>query len=240
MPTRLLLTLFMLLPSLAFADLSAENLQSLRTKGFSLCNHLLVYYNPNQNGADPRHAELYREALQQLQQTLAGNTDTELQAAANAMQQRVRELEQQPTADAQLYPRWINPLLQAHATFDNLAAARYANSLPESSKRLTLHTLSLNIDRLQLVYQTRIFGSLAVYVLQVDQNTVALLDGQIAQGFDTLAQQAPEHAAELAKLRRKYDYVRPRLLQHALSWVPSSAAYYLNQITDRLAQLDTL
>ncbi|MOA49751.1 hypothetical protein D3C78_1726710 [compost metagenome] len=42
---------------------------------------------------------------------------------------------------------------------------------------------------------------------------------------------------ELHKLKQKYDFIRPRLLQHDQKWVPGSAAYYLGQVGDGLARL---
>ncbi|MNY05459.1 hypothetical protein D3C86_1381820 [compost metagenome] len=77
-----------------------------------------------------------------------------------------------------------------------------------------------------------------MYVLDVDDDTVPQLDGQILQGFADLKAQWPERASELSKLKQSYDFVRPRLLQHDRAWVPGSAAYYLGQVTTRLAQLD--
>lgn len=237
MPTRLLFAL-LLLPNLAFANLNAERLQSIRSQAFSVCSNLLVHYNPNQNNSDPRHAERYHQALQQLQQLATLEQDPLLIQATSEMRQRIAELEQQPASDAALYPTWINPLLEAQARLDQQAATRYAASAPRGPGRQLLHRLTLDIERLQLLYQTRTFGSLAVYVLEVDENTFAQLDRQILQGFATLEQDWPQQATELSKLKRKYEFIRPRLLGHELGWVPGSAAYYLGQVSDGLGKLD--
>lgn len=238
MPIRLLFTLMLLLPGLASASLDAERLQTIRSQAFSTCSNLLVHYNPNQNDSDPRHAERYRQALHQLQQLVTLEQDPLLIQAASDMRQRIGELERQPASDAQLYPTWINPLLEAQARLDRQAGKRYAAIAPSEPSREVLHRLSLDIERLQLLYQTRTFGSLAVYVLEMDDNTFAQLDQQILQGFAALEHDWPQQAAELSKLKRKYDFIRPRLLSHELDWVPGGAAYYVGQVTDGLAKLD--
>lgn len=237
MPIRLLFTLVLLLPGLASASLDAERLHSIRSQAFSVCSNLLVHYNPNQNDSDPRHAEHYRQALHQLQQLVTQEQDPLLIQAASDMHQRVGELERQPASNAQLHPTWINPLLEAQARLDRQAATRYAAIAPGEPRREALHRLSLDIERLQLLYQTRTFGSLAVYVMAMDDNTFVQLDQQILEGFAALEQDWPQQATELSKLKRKYDFIRPRLLRHELGWVPGGAAYYLGQVTDGLAKL---
>ncbi|AYC32345.1 hypothetical protein D3880_08120 [Pseudomonas cavernae] len=239
MPIRSLCLLLLLLSAnLASASLPGARLQAIRSEAFSVCSNLLVYYNPNQDGSDPKHAERYRQDLQQLQQLLTEEQDPVLSTAAADMGRQIAELERQPASEAQLYPNWINPLLEAQTRLDQQAAKRYAAALPGEAQQLDLHRLSLNVERLLLLYETRTFGSLAVYVVSVDDNTFPQLDQQILQGFNELQRQWPQQVNELAKLKRKYDFIRPRLLQHDLDWVPSSAAYYLGQVTDGLAKLD--
>lgn len=237
MSPRLLVCLLVLVPTLALAAPNAERLQTIRSKAFSLCSNLLVHYNPNQDGSDPRYVERYRQDLAALQQLVTLEEDPGLLKAASDMRQRISELERQPASSAQLYPAWINPLLKAQASLDQQAAKRYASVAP-SEPRLALHELSLNIERLQLLYQARTFGGLVVYVVDGDDNTFAQLDQQIQQGFSALEQSWPQHAGELGKLKGKYDYVRPRLLKNENGWVAGSAAYYLSQVADGLATLD--
>jgi hypothetical protein len=236
---RLLLALMLLLPGLTSASLAAERLHSIRSQAFSVCSNLLVHYNPNQNDGDSRHTENYRKALQQLQQLVTQEQDPLLIEATSDIRKRIDELELQPTSNAYLYPMWINPILEAQARLDQQAAKRYGVTTPSDPRHQVLHRLSLDIARLQLLYQTRTFSSLAVYVMEMDDNTFPQLDQQIIQGFTTLEQNWQQHAAELSKLKRKYNFVRPRLLKHEQGWVPGSAAYYLGQVTAGLAQLDT-
>lgn len=237
MPTRLLFVL-LLLPNLALASLNAERLQAIRSLGFSVCSNLLVHYNPNQGDSEPRYAERYHQALQQLQQLVTLEQDPLLIQAASEMRQHINELERQPASDAALYPARINPLLEAQARLDQQAAKRYASVAPSEPNRQLLHHLTLNIERLQLLYQTRTFGSLAIYAVEVDDNTFPQLDQQILQGFAAIEHDRPQQAVELSKLKRKYEFIRPRLLKHELGWVPGSAAYYLGQVSDGLTKLD--
>ncbi|MDF3874555.1 hypothetical protein [Pseudomonas putida] len=154
------------------------------------------------------------------------------------MQERISELESQPASNSQLYPIWINPLLKAQAHFDQQVAARYAVLPAIQPQSKTLHRLSLDVARLLLLYETRTFRSLAVYIVEMDDHTFGQLDRQILQGFADLAGQWPQHTDELVRLKRKCDFIRPRLLQYDLGWVPGSAALYLGQIAEGLNRLD--
>ncbi|MCY1479593.1 hypothetical protein D9M68_130330 [compost metagenome] len=239
MPWRLSLILLCLLPTLACADLSARRLQDIRLQAFDLCSNLLAYYNPNQEAADPRHAERYRQDLLTLRGLLAGQGASSLELAVAEMGEQIDGLEVVPAGQDELYAGWIIPLLKAQARLDREAAERYAAAPPSDERLLVLHRLSLDIERLLLLYQTRAFSLLGMYVMVVDDDTVPQLDAGIVRGFAELTTQWPEHAAELAALKRNYDFIRPRLLQHSRDWVPGSAAYYLGRITSRLAQFDT-
>lgn len=238
MPVRLLLVLLLMLPGLASASLSAHQLQDLRLQAFAACSNLLAFYNPNQQAADPRHLERYRQGFAGVRQLLAGQGDSDLDAAQAEMHSWLAELERVPAGQTELYPDRIIPLLKAHARLDRRAAELYAAAPPAEQRQLALHRLSLDIERLLLLYQSRAFSLIGMYVLDVDDDTVPGLDGQILQGFADLKAQWPAHAAELARLKQNYDFIRPRLLQHDRGWVPGSAAYYLGQITTRLAEID--
>lgn len=239
MPWRLSLILLCLLPALACADLSARRLQDIRLQAFGLCSNLLAFYNPNQQAADPRYAERYRQDLLTLRGLLAGQGAASLELAVAEMGKQIDGLEAVPAGQDELYPGWIIPLLKAHARLDREAAEAYAASPPGDERLLTLHRLSLDIERLLLLYQTRAFSMLGMYVMVVDDDTVPQLDAGILQGFADLTVQWSEHSAELEALKHNYDFIRPRLLQHSRNWVPGSAAYYLGRITSRLAQFDT-
>lgn len=235
---RLLLVLLLMLPGLASASLAAQRLQDIRLQAFAACSNLLAFYNPNQDEADPRHLERYRQGFDGLQQLLAGQDDAALKEAAAEMRSVLEEIERVPAGQMELYPERIIPLMKAHARLEHRAAELYAAAPAAEPRQLTLHRLSLDIERLLLLYQSRAFSLIGMYVLDVDDDTVPQLDGQILQGFADLKAQWPERATELSKLKQSYDFVRPRLLQHDRAWVPGSAAYYLGQVTTRLAQLD--
>jgi hypothetical protein len=237
MPMRQLFFVLLLLPSMASASLDAERLQAIRSQAFSVCSNLLVHYNPNQDDHDPRYAERYRQDLLKLQQLVAQEEDPQLIQSVDSMRHSIDELERQPASNAQLYPAWINPLLKAQASLDKQAAKRYSSVAP-SELRLTLHSLTLNIERLQLLYQARTFGGLVVYAVDGDDNMFNQLDQQIVQGFTELGQSWPQHSIELSRLKSKYDFVRPSLLKNEKGWVPSGAAYYLGQVSDGLVSID--
>lgn len=229
--------LSVLLSSLALASPSAERLQAIRHQAFSASSNLLVYYNPNQKGSDPGYLERYQQDLRKLGELVALEQDGALSDVMRSMEQRITELQRQSASNAQLLPTWINPVLEVQARLDQEVANRYAAAQPADPVRVELHRLNLNIQRLQLLYQTRIFSSIAVYVMPVEERTFADLDQQIQQGFAEIERLGSVQLSQLGKLRQKYDFIRPRLLQHDQKWVPGSAAYYLGQVGDGLARL---
>ena len=96
MPWRLSLILLCLLPALACAELSAGRLQDIRLQAFGLCSNLLAFYNPNQQAADPRHAERYRQDLLTLRGLLAGQGAASLELAVVEMGEQIDGLEAVP------------------------------------------------------------------------------------------------------------------------------------------------
>ena len=196
----------------------------------------MLYYNPNQGTGDPRRVEGYRRGLAQLQRLVASGPVV-LQEAAGELQRLIERLESQPTSadQAMLRPAWINPILESQAALDRQAERLY-DELSDDPRR-SLHALQLDLARLLLLYQTRTFGSLGVYVIGISDDSFARLDQQIIAGFDDLRERDSSQASELQALRRRYEFIRPRLLQHNQDWVPESAFYYLDSIARRLDAL---
>lgn len=211
-----------------------DTLQQIRFQAFSVSSELLLYYNPNQDGGDPRHAAGYRQGLQRLQQ-LASDQPEVLQRDVSRLLQMVAALEAQPLAEIGLRPSWINPILEAQATLERNAAQ--LDGRQQGSAGQAIDVLQLDLARLLLLYETRTFGSLAVYVMDMDDDSFVRLDRQIMAGFEQLTIGSGEHREALDGLRRKYDFIRPRLLQHGQGWVPESAFYYLDGIGRRLESL---
>lgn len=228
-PKQALLAL-LLCPLLAFAQAPAENLQSIRYLAFSTASHLLLHYNASIGTADPRYAEKYRADLQQLHARLRQIPSPALQQAGEQLQARIAELERQGGKEAERYPIWINPILEAQASLDSVAQTLYRQSPPTDTTTLKLDSLTLNTQRLLLYYQTRAFGSLAVYIDELEQGAPENLDQAIEQDFAALHDALPAQAPELAKLQRNYHYIRRHVLQQAGEFVPDSVAFYLEQI----------
>ncbi|MFZ6044955.1 hypothetical protein ACFW0H_02380 [Pseudomonas sp. CR3202] len=231
------LTPLLLLSFFAQAEPLAENLQTIRYLAFSAGSHLLLHFNPNQIDNDPRYAERYHHDLKRIQQLVVMVGDPALEQLTDQLAREVAELESQPKSDAQLRPLWINPILQTQSTLDQIAQKRYMPLSPKGGSRLTIDRLSLDVQRLLLLYQTRTFGSLGVYIEELKEDAPETLDRRITEGFSELARTQSQSAGEIAKLSRMYEFVRPRLLKLELGAVPSGAAYYLAQIGDGLAQL---
>jgi hypothetical protein len=232
---RLILTLFILLPGLALADFSTQQLHSIRIHAFGVCSHLLAYYNPGQDANDERHAERYRTHQQALRALLANEPEGELSAEVARMEEQIAALEGLPPGQPGDYSLWLLPLLKAHARLDAVAAERYAAGPSAKPEMVTLNRLSLDVERLLLIYQTRAFSLLTVFVVELDENTIAQLDAEVLRGFADMHEQWPGRSDKLLQLQRQYDFIRPRLLAYTQGWVPGSAAYYLGKVSRELA-----
>lgn len=220
----------LLCPLLAIAQ-TRDDLQTIRYLAFSTSSHLLLYFNANAGTPDIRHADKYHAELQQLNALLAQSASAELQEAGTHFQARIAELEKQRDAAPQLYPIWINPVLEAQARLDGLTQKLTNDSNAEDVSTQQLERLTLNVQRLLLYYQTRSFGSLAVYIDELKQDAPQSLDSAIRQDLSALRSSLPGHSQVISGLERKYNYVRGHLLQQDSKLVPGSAAYYLERIS---------
>lgn len=232
---RLILILLLVLPNIAGAQLAPVQWYDIRIQAFSVCSHLLAYYNPNQEGVDLRHAEVYRERLGVLKQQVA--QEPELSRIVAQMTDSVDELETVPVQQPELHPEWLTLVLMAQAELDQQLAERAEAVAPPSSGIAVVQELKLDIERFLLLYQSRAFGLLGMYGMVVDEDTVKQLDAAILHGFDVLQAQRDEHEPELARLNSYYNFIRPHLLEQQRGWVPGSAAYYLRQTSEGLAHL---
>lgn len=232
---RLLFSLLLMLPNMAGAQLAPVQLYDIRIQAFSVCSHLLAYYNPNQDGVDLRHADAYRERLDVLKQQVG--RDPELALIVAQMADSMAELEAVPVEQPEQYPEWLTLVLMAQAQLDQQLAERAEAAAVSASDMTVLQELRLDIERVLLLYQSRAFGLLGMYVMVVDENTVTRLDANVLRGFGMLQEQRSEYGLELARLKGYYNFIRPHLLEQQRGWVPSSAAYYLRQASEGLAQL---
>ncbi|KFX71728.1 hypothetical protein TMS3_0107365 [Pseudomonas taeanensis MS-3] len=227
-------------PMFVSASESARDLQAIRSKAFDVCNSAMLHFNPNvdrrDGGRDPRHAEEYRQSLKQLRGLVDPVRDTRLAAPLEIMETLLAELERLPSSDEPRYSHWLNLILQAHADLDNRAAQLYA-AVPLSPAQESLDALSLNLARLDLLYQTRTFGALRFFLSDNSSDPFKALDIKIIDGFDKTEELWPNHSKVISTSRRNYYFVRRSLLEHGEDLVQESAAYYLGKITRTLNSL---
>lgn len=237
--TRALLFALLAWPMLTTASESARHLQAIRSEAFDVCNGVLLYFNPNidhRGGRNPHHAEEYRQSLERLGQLVGSVRDTQLATQVRKIQTLLAELERQPASVEWRYAHWLNPTLEAHADLDNRAADLYTNA-PKSPDQVSLDALSLDVARLNLLYQTRTFGGLRLFISDNSSEPFKELDGRIVEGFDAAEGAWPNSQDIISTNRRNYYFVRSSLLANGANWVQGSAAYYLGKITRSLNSL---
>ncbi len=217
----------------AWGNDHAHRIQQIRVHGFELVNSVLAFYNPNGEGMDYRFQQRYQEAQTRLAELMM--SQGEMRSAMQQVRETLVDLEENASKNPEyLYSRWVNPLLKAHAELDQLAAQQYERT-GLSAGLVRQHELNLNLCRLLLLYQTRTFGTLGVFVMAMDEGTFTRLDASIVTGFEELAESHPQSREALGRLATEYGFVRPRLMAHGEKWVPGIAAYYLGNISRDLA-----
>lgn len=220
----------------AMANDGGDQLQAVRVQGFAVVNNLMAYFNPQDGSMDPRYRDRYRVALGKLESLLADEGPK--REAFENMKSHISELERNARdTPGYLYPHWVNPMLRGHARLDSLAAEEY-QQLPREKTRELLHELNLEISRLLLIYETRTFGTLGVFVIAMEEDTITGLDQKIREGFERIGLREPVHAQALERLKDQYAFIRPRLLEHGKDWVPGITAYYMGNIAEALASLE--
>lgn len=216
-------------PLVAFAQDQRENLLAIRYLAFDASSHLLLNFNTSNGSADPLYADKYRADLQLMNDLLSQTPSPELRAEGQRFQGLILTLEQQREHE-HLYPIWINPILESQARIDSLAQHLSPTGEDPDGARQQLERLTLNSQRLLLYYQTRAFGSLAVYIDAIKKGAPQSLDQAIQRDFAALRATLPKQVDELAKLERKYNFIRRQVLQMQGEFVPDSVAYYLEKI----------
>lgn len=219
----------------AQANEQSNHFQHIRLQGFLLMNNVLAFYNPNGEGMDYRFQERYQQALVRLEEVVP--PEGKMREALAQIREKLTDLDSKASETPEyLYSHWVNPMLKAHAELDALAAAQYRQSSPPEALARR-HALNLDLSRLLLLYQTRTFGTLGVFVMVMEEDTFSRLDSSIESGFAELMAAHPELEEAVARLNSHYEFVRPRLMEHGKKWVPGITAYYMGNISRDLAGL---
>ncbi|WP_185831644.1 hypothetical protein, partial [Pseudomonas aeruginosa] len=178
-----------------------------------------------------------KQDLARLNQLLVDSENPELLEEGKKFQDQIAELERQPRSASNLYPKWVNPILEMQAHLDSeLQLLVSKQEVMVGADKKVACQLQLDVQRLLLYYQTQSFGSLAIYLDELKAGDPSAIDGRVLDAFGALRHSANPTATSLARLQAKYEFVRPHLLDKRLELVPSGAAYYLGQIGDVLGR----
>jgi hypothetical protein len=230
--------LLLILPCLALSpahaddQLTANQLHAIRSTAFTVCSNVLLYHSSDGYGGDVRNLEAYQVGMAWLGEQI----EPELVEPLRQMSEQIALLERNPSASRLLKPRWVTPLLQAQAQLDGRLAERYAQ-LDISSELRLLHEQSLDASRMLLLYQTRAFGSLAVYFMEVDDDISRRLDARFVERSQQLMTLMPGQAQDLTELGRHYQFIRSRLLVDSGNWLAAGVGFYLGRIVESLDRM---
>lgn len=190
------------------ASADARQLGELDSRSRLLCASAMLYFDPREKSPDPRtltavfhHLNTLQTDVQQL------GRPAELDAPVRAMQSLYSELEALPPAQRQRYPELIGRLLEQQR---QLAEAVKRMDAAESSEAL-FTAQSRALAELLLDYQLRHYPLPDRQAWLLPNERLAQLDRDIEQRFDQLQAQHAAQAADLAKIRKVYNFVRRQL-----------------------------
>lgn len=214
---------------------ASEISQTIRYQGLKVTSNLLLYFNPNVDHYErfaPAHAQRYQRSMNRLGTLVEQSGDRQLSDLYAQLHARLTRLEQ-AKAESLNHARWINAVLASQAALDLRAAE--LEVLSEDTFQQNATTLLLQLQQMNLLYQTRTFGSLQVFLQDLGDDPFITLDQRIVTSFEELSQLAsPEHQDIIEAARRDYTFIRRSLLVHGEDWVQGSVAYYLSRISQGL------
>jgi len=224
--------------SFACSAQGPEYWHAVRSDSLTFCSYLILSLNANQGEIDPAYADRYKHKLTELQVRLAAESDPQIDDSLKQISSSLTELQHHIRDDPAQFPTWLNRILAAQARLDSFAANRYDGVAPVDQNKLLIDELDLDLGRLLLIYQARMFGALNVSAVDNDSDPINHLDGRILSKFDQYAALAPDHSADLEKITRNYWFVRPRLLSQERNAIPSGVAFYIERVRSGLSGLE--
>lgn len=231
-------TLLFLIALPAWAEIGdGQRLHVIRSNGFLLASNLLVYFNNHDPAStfSPEARETYHASLGNLQKLIKEVPDNrELAGALQSLEYAIGQLEQQPEDTYELYARWINPVLRAHAELERAAAAAYSATNEADPATSSLHQQNIDIGRMLLLYETQAFTNLGIFAMDYHEGSFQEIDQRITSRQATLHELLPGSGDALDKIWTDYHFIRPQLLSRDQQVVSRSATIYLGKSMSRL------
>jgi len=239
-PFTLLLGVLLLPPVALANNVTAQQLQQMRSLNLLVCSNVLVQFNDYEENIDPRRPETYRSdlsAMRQISEHLQLAPELQL---VDEMHKQVNELESLPRQGTNRYGHGLENLLRLQQQLDGKLSSRYkVESSTLSTERRALHVLSFNIGKILLLYQTRAFILLPKSNLDISEETNRRLDTQIITELQELTRSSPAVAANIDPIQRRYQFVRSKLINFQQNWAPSGVERYLESNIRDLDRLST-
>lgn len=211
---------------------SRQNIQELRTLGYSVLVNVLIYHNPNGTPYDLDTAQAYQTDLQLLQLKTKQLSLSQAAAQAERLNAVIADLRHLPQSTAEVretippYSRWLPQVIEQQTLLNTLLSNLYDQQPVVSEQQRALHELSRDMERLLLSYQISAFPSLVTHGWVLDTQTLGTLDSSIQRRFADLSDDS-ELGAQLKKASLRYQSIRRHLLDPATNWSPSALARHL-------------
>lgn len=218
---------------------SQQDIQELRTLGYSVLVNVLIYHNPNGTPYDLDTAQAYQTDLQLLQLKTKQLSNPQAAAQAERLNAMIADLRHLPQSRAEMreaippYSRWLPQVIEQQMQLSTLLSDLYDQQPVISERQRALHELSRDMEQLLLSYQISAFPSLVTHDGVIDAQTLGTLDSNIHQRFAELSDDS-ELGAQLKKAALLYQSVRRHLLDPATNWSPSTVARHLLMAARRL------
>lgn len=247
MPLRLLLAVLTTCMGITFpahgTPLELQRIHEMRSLAYLATTNLMVFYNLDATPFDPDNAKNYRDSLTQLAQIATQDSDSVVNNELRKIEALTTQLDALPRDREHVrtvaipYQRLLNPLYQAQQRIDNDLEQRYEALARNSTDgwQQGVNALSIEHSRMMQQYAMLTFPSLAY--LNIEDPTLALIDGRIQHGFEQLERLHVKHAAELQKLAVNYTFIRKKLVNQPRPWIPVRTTFYLSRNITALSGL---
>lgn len=214
------------------SDGAHDRVQSLRSDSVRVVSIILLSFDPFTRTLDRARSRDYLSTLDEMAQNISSRTLLSISADFTAFSKAVRELDANPV-DVPVTA--LNELLQSQAQLVASANRLYAAQpeLDSANVKSSLHALSLATARMLVLYQMRPYGGLVMYPgVQLNEQTLTVLDGSIVAGMEALAE-----LPGIDVVQRNYRFVRPKFFDASDDFAAYGVHFYLGQNLVRLDRM---
>lgn len=212
----------------------ADRLLLARLTGLEATSRMLLHFNPYLDNRELVQHD-YRQNFSKLADQLGGVEGEDFSQLLSIIFAQLEILETMTDGDESMLPTILNPVLTAQHEIDDRLGRIATGEL--DPLRQQLGDQAMDIARLSLWYQIRLFSGLRVFADDAGEDLLGALDVTIEQRFFKIGQEEIEESSDFKISLRNYQFVRSQILNPQSGWIPDAAALYLQKSIKSLLQV---